>query len=554
MLVALAFYTAEIIFMNIVASAKSNLLPPGYLNHHVLTHAEINQRAYGSKITLVVEQCQCATIWILKICILIIYWRLTHRVFPKHSLAVIFLGGYVILTFIFMEGFYFGLWCKPFNQYWAVPTSNPEQCAAALHHLIVNMVFNLTSDLAMIAIALSLVLAFKFKKSNNLAVFGLILLGVFVVACAVANKAYSFSNPYGSQWTRWYIRESSTAVLVANLPFVWSLATYLKSTYKLRYNTNVDETGDFDGEATEDANDIESDNSERRGSTLPLTENSSTFEITNPAAKRSKLMQLGRRKRSSLVTGKEDQLAIELENWETPERPNLAHRQPSGGPYPEMPERSSHSYHRYSGYSETAESPCSPPSHAPPPYPERPSPSRSRPLSNADQRSVRSTRPDSPHPEMVDGVEMRLAIANLGSRRILAMYHRPSHPPPETAAERGRFLNPRPAPPIPSTPPFPSDASPAPLSHIAANDPFRNMHWSPASSRPHSMSVLSALGRDPTVTFSAFSTDSSEETQTAAIDVEHCSPDAIARGDDAPYLFPRAEDPNTDWYKNDDSS
>ena len=36
------------------------------------------------------------------------------------------------------------------------------------------------------------------------------------------NKVYSFSEPFGSLWTYWYVRESSTALLVANLPYVWT--------------------------------------------------------------------------------------------------------------------------------------------------------------------------------------------------------------------------------------------------------------------------------------------------------------------------------------------
>jgi hypothetical protein len=42
------------------------------------------------------------------------------------------------------------------------------------------------------------------------------------------NKIYSFSEPFGAEWTFWYVRESSTALLVANLPF---LSTLWKSVF-----------------------------------------------------------------------------------------------------------------------------------------------------------------------------------------------------------------------------------------------------------------------------------------------------------------------------------
>ena len=41
--------------------------------------------------------------------------------------------------------------------------------------------------------------------------------------CAILSKYYSFTNPFSAQWTFWYIRESSTAILVANMPMCWSL-------------------------------------------------------------------------------------------------------------------------------------------------------------------------------------------------------------------------------------------------------------------------------------------------------------------------------------------
>jgi hypothetical protein len=44
------------------------------------------------------------------------------------------------------------------------------------------------------------------------------------ILAAILNKYYSFKNPYSiSTWISWYIREASTAILVANLPFTWTL-------------------------------------------------------------------------------------------------------------------------------------------------------------------------------------------------------------------------------------------------------------------------------------------------------------------------------------------
>lgn len=58
---------------------------------------------------------------------------------------------------------------------------------------------------------------------KKIPVIGVFSLGVFTILAAILNKVYSFSQPFGAAWTYWYVRESSTALLVANLPFVWTL-------------------------------------------------------------------------------------------------------------------------------------------------------------------------------------------------------------------------------------------------------------------------------------------------------------------------------------------
>jgi hypothetical protein len=37
------------------------------------------------------------------------------------------------------------------------------------------------------------------------------------------SKIYSLGDPYGIDWSYWYIREVSTAVIAANLPLTWTL-------------------------------------------------------------------------------------------------------------------------------------------------------------------------------------------------------------------------------------------------------------------------------------------------------------------------------------------
>ena len=77
MFAAVCTYTVDIVAINIVADATSNLLPPG-LDVSTLTPQDIAERQYGSKLVLVVEQMQIVTIWLLKGCLIMMYYRLTY--------------------------------------------------------------------------------------------------------------------------------------------------------------------------------------------------------------------------------------------------------------------------------------------------------------------------------------------------------------------------------------------------------------------------------------------------------------------------------------------
>ncbi|KAF2260059.1 hypothetical protein CC78DRAFT_473806, partial [Lojkania enalia] len=214
-------YTVLIVMSNIEARSHSNLLPPGF-DINSLTPQEKADREYGSKIVVVVEQMQIAVIWACKACLLILYHRLTHMVAAKENIAIRMLAAYVALGFVVMEILYFAAWCRPFSQYWAVPTKSP-QCNALIDHRITNAVFNISSDIVMLCIALPMFIRSLLPLKRKLILCGIFGLGIFVILASILNKYYSFTNPYSSDWIFWYARESSTAILVANLPFTWTL-------------------------------------------------------------------------------------------------------------------------------------------------------------------------------------------------------------------------------------------------------------------------------------------------------------------------------------------
>lgn len=214
-------YTVLIVMCNIEAKSQSNLLPPGF-DVNSLTTQEIQDREYGSKIVVVVEQMQIAVIWACKATLLILYDRLTHMVQSKENALIKLLAVYVALGFVAMEILYFAAWCRPFSQYWAVPTKS-SQCNALINHRITNAVFNISSDIIMLCIALPMFIRSLLPLKRKLILCCIFSLGIFVILAAVLNKYYSFTRAYEPTWIFWYCRESSTAILVANLPFTWTL-------------------------------------------------------------------------------------------------------------------------------------------------------------------------------------------------------------------------------------------------------------------------------------------------------------------------------------------
>jgi hypothetical protein len=156
-----------------------------------------------------------------------------------------------------MEILYLGVWCRPFTQYWAItPTST--QCSAATNHLITNLVLNLSSDLFIICIPMPLLFKVQLPRANKIILIGIFMIGAFNVrallhhlhqkqllthhqiVAAVLNKYYSFTHPFGLEWTQWYLREAYTAMLCANLPLTYPL---IQKLFKLKNWSNHSQNG-----------------------------------------------------------------------------------------------------------------------------------------------------------------------------------------------------------------------------------------------------------------------------------------------------------------------
>lgn len=238
MLLVFCAYTVLIVFLNICADVSTNLIDPEDAVR--LTPEEVKDRIWGSKCVLIVESMMCSVQWGTKACLLILYYRLTENL--RQRIAVRIAVGYCVLTFIVMMSLYYGYWCRPFSAFYAVPTPD-LRCATQIPHLIVNLVFNLTSDLLIIFIPLPMFIRAHLETKKKLLLVFPFSLGFFTMLCAILSKHLSFTEPFSSEWLFWYTREASTAVIVSNMPYSWAIVRKvfrLKSFLNSRSNSRVE--------------------------------------------------------------------------------------------------------------------------------------------------------------------------------------------------------------------------------------------------------------------------------------------------------------------------
>ncbi|KAF5593532.1 RGT2-Sensor of high external glucose concentration [Fusarium pseudocircinatum] len=218
MAVTMITYTALLAIVSVLTRTPTNLINPD--DHIVLTPEDIKLREYGSKLVLVTEHMQMITLWGVKGCLLFMYGRLTMSL--KQNFLVKLVAGYVVVGFVVMQILWFAAWCRPFNHYWQVPPDDLN-CSAETNHMITNAVVNISSDIMIILLPMPVFLQSQLPLKRKIILCGVFALGIFTILAATMSKIYSLGDPYGTEWSYWYIREVSTAVIAANLPLTWTL-------------------------------------------------------------------------------------------------------------------------------------------------------------------------------------------------------------------------------------------------------------------------------------------------------------------------------------------
>jgi hypothetical protein len=112
--------------------------------------------------------------------------------------------------------------CRPFTQYWALPPINP-QCADYFYYCIVQMVFNISSDLTIFLIPIPFVTQVRVSPLKRVLLACIFSLGLFVILAATLAKYYNFTSANTTVYMVWDIRETSAAIWVGNGMCWWPL-------------------------------------------------------------------------------------------------------------------------------------------------------------------------------------------------------------------------------------------------------------------------------------------------------------------------------------------
>jgi hypothetical protein len=207
-----------IVCLNVICQGGgSNLYPPSM--EGTFTPEEIQDRIFGSKIVVVSEQAMLNVIYTIKVCVLIMYGRLTLGLNTVRWVRV--LAWYVGVGWVATELAFFTA-CRPFSGYWGMPPPDP-QCTTLEYYAYVQGCFNISSDICMLFIPLPLIFRLYAPWRQKIVLVLIFGLGLFVIVAALLTKIFNLSDIWDPSYMLWYTREASVAVYVANLPMIWPL-------------------------------------------------------------------------------------------------------------------------------------------------------------------------------------------------------------------------------------------------------------------------------------------------------------------------------------------
>ncbi|KAK1600085.1 uncharacterized protein LY79DRAFT_6038 [Colletotrichum navitas] len=165
-------------------------------------------------INILAETAIQTTLWGNKCCLLLLYDRLA--LFGHYHNTLIFVATYTGLAYLAVIVALYGGWCRPFSDYMELNPRN-VQCLTWTNYNILQITMNLSTDLILLLIPVTLISQLKMRIGKKLLLICLFSMGVFVMLCATLMKVTVFTNPTNPVWFLWSVREVSMTMLVGNL-------------------------------------------------------------------------------------------------------------------------------------------------------------------------------------------------------------------------------------------------------------------------------------------------------------------------------------------------
>jgi hypothetical protein len=192
-----------ITLINVIGYYDTNDFPKEQLESILANPEEVRSRIIGSIRFIPLEQCMLLSIWGIKICVLGFAYRLRRayyiscRGFVSHCheqqtnapnsqgcylrrhLCCIFLLRYRDLLLSHLM--------PTFRSVLGFASTNP-QCATHSTYAKMYMVFNISSDLMIMVMAILIICRSQLPITHQIALIGVFCLGVFTIVAAVLNK------------------------------------------------------------------------------------------------------------------------------------------------------------------------------------------------------------------------------------------------------------------------------------------------------------------------------------------------------------------------------
>lgn len=119
---------------------------------------------------------------------------------------------------------YTKLYVHPDRWRLCIPANDLDQCSSYQYYEIIQGCVAISADIFMLIIAIPLLLKVRVPLKQKLILLLIFGMGVFVIVAAILTKVYCLVPSLISYiYMNWYFREATVAILVTNIPLVWSL-------------------------------------------------------------------------------------------------------------------------------------------------------------------------------------------------------------------------------------------------------------------------------------------------------------------------------------------